>query len=418
MIKALDGGTMTGRAAITILLALITISGTLAGCFAEDESNKSDINADFTFSPSTNIQEKETITFDASPSVPSDGTLTYRWDFDGDGDSETTGRTATWSYTIAGTYNVTLTATDGNMEDKETKVLTVIGADAAVPSADPGTDWAEMDCDDEDGPNPSSKERYLIYICEDKGDSDREVSATTTVFLDAGESTAGGEAYLTEYSWDLDATTDSDGDGDSENDPDASGETFDWSNVAPGEYELALTVTNSEGVSDSETFKVFVNYVGIWKDFNQPANTTNGPGETWFEYTVIYDDETENTIVRAEFWLTYPKEDGDWIAGSGDNKLDIYVFNETDEEVFNTSSYPQGEDDTAGLRSKGDCSEDNDCLQVSISRSNMREDRYQDGDWTVKIHNEKLHDTQVVEFRILLTYKQIRQIKRYLEVHF
>jgi len=30
---------------------------------------------------------------------------------------------------------------------------------------------------------------------------------------------------------------------------------------------------------------------------------------------------------------------------------------------------------------------------------------FDDGDWTVKIYNERYNDVQVVEFRILLTYK-------------
>ena len=408
MMSGVGREVMAARFVTTSLLCLVLMTSGLAGCFADEDNQSNNLDANFSFSPDKNIKVDDDIEFNASESLPQDGTLTYRWDFNGDGAVDDTGKTATWSYSIDGSYNVTLTITDGIKESQKTEQLTILGADAAVPTADAGTDWAEEDCDGEDGSNPTNgqiSERYLIYICEDKGDEDRTISATTNVNLDASSSTAGGESYLTQWSWDLDAMTDSDGDGIADNDDEANGQTFEWKNIAPGEYILSLTVTNSEGLNDSMTFKVFVNYVGIWKDFNQDgsqaAGSSGSPGETWFEYNVIYDDEVGNTIVRAEYWLTYPKKDDDWVTSGGDNNnntLDIYIFNESGDEVWNTSAPTTN-------RSAGDCSEDNDCMQVSISRSQMRPDRKGDGEWTVKIHNDRYNDTQVVEFRILLTYK-------------
>jgi len=406
MLRTVSRQLMPRRVVATLLISLFTITSALAGCFADDDDGGGTLLADFSYDPSANIKVSDSVSFNASVSLPQDGTLTYRWDFNGDGSVDDTGRTASWSYPIEGNYNVILTVTDGIKDDQITKQLMVLGADAAVPTADPGTNWAEDDCDGDDGANPSNGyDRYLIYICEDKDETDNEVDATTNILLDSSSSIAGGgEAYLTQWSWDLDTMTDSDEDGISDNDDDASDETFQWTGIAPGEYELLLRVYNSEGFNDSMKFKVYVNYVGIWKDFEQPASqTTNNneqPGETWFEYTVVYDDEVGNTIVRAEFWLTYPQRDGDhvWAVNDSDrNKLDIYIFNESDDEVWNTSATEQ--------RTAGECSEDDDCLQTSISRSQMRDDRFNDGEWTVKIHNDRYTDVQVVEFRILLTYK-------------
>jgi len=409
MIEVPSRQLMTRPAVATLLLSLLTITSSMAGCFADDDDGSVTLRADFSYEPSTNIKVGDSVFFNASASLPQDGTLTYRWNFNGDGSVDDTGRTATWSYPLEGSYSVILTVTDGNRDDQVTKQLTVLGADAAVPTADPGTTWAEDDCDGDDGANPSNNnDRYLIYICEDKDSTDNEVDATTNILLDSSASTAGGEqAYLTQWSWDLDTKTDSDEDGIADNDDDASGETFEWTGIAPGEYELLLRVFNNEGFNDSMKFKVYVNYVGIWKDFNQPGSTSttgNGqPGETWFEYTVVYDDDAGNTIVRAEFWLTYPIQDSDWVVGGDSeqnrNKLDIYIFNESDDEVWNTSAIPDEQ------RTAGECSEDDYCLQTSISRSQMRDDRYNDGEWTVKIHNDRYNDVQVVEFRILLTYK-------------
>jgi len=70
--------------------------------------------ANFTYSPERPIAN-QTITFDASSSYDPDGTIvSYEWDF-GDGSEETTtSPTIQHSYSIAGTYTVTLTVTDND----------------------------------------------------------------------------------------------------------------------------------------------------------------------------------------------------------------------------------------------------------------------------------------------------------------
>lgn len=396
------------RHSTSLLLVILFVSASFAGCLFDDSDDKqADLSAVFNYSPSTNIQEGQTITFNATGSLPDDGTLTYRWDFDGDAAVDDTGRTATWSYSVAGDYVVTLTVTDGGGDDQLSKTITILGADIAVPTADAGNEWPEENCDGEDAPSQQSMDKYLVIICENKEINDRSIEATVTINLDASGSTPGADsAYLTNWIWDLNTKDDSDGDGTLDNDEDASGETFQWTGIEPGEYELALMVTNSDGISDSVTFKVYVSYVGTWEDFEQPGNTSAGssgsPGETWFDFTVTYDSDSGNTIRRAEWWITYPKEDSDWVVGGGSdqnrNRLEIYVFNETDDEVTNTSGVQlEG-------RTYGDCSEENDCIEWSVSGSRMRSE-FGDGPWTAKIHNDRLNDVQVVQFRIFLTYK-------------
>ena len=64
------------------------------------------------------------------------------------------------------------------------------------------------------------------------------------VMLDATDSDAGSEdQYITDYHWDLDLLVDSDGDGNTENDADLTGESVEWKDVAPGEYQINLSVT-------------------------------------------------------------------------------------------------------------------------------------------------------------------------------
>ncbi len=63
-----------------------------------------------------NVTARSTVSFDASASTDDIGIGSYSWDFDASNGitSEATGKTATKTYTTAGTYTVTLTITDSN----------------------------------------------------------------------------------------------------------------------------------------------------------------------------------------------------------------------------------------------------------------------------------------------------------------
>ncbi|MFC6963054.1 PKD domain-containing protein [Halocatena marina] len=68
--------------------------------------------ASFTTSPASPAPEQQ-VSFDASGSSDADGLVnSYEWDFTSDGTTDTTGQTATHTYTTAGDYLVTLTVTD------------------------------------------------------------------------------------------------------------------------------------------------------------------------------------------------------------------------------------------------------------------------------------------------------------------
>jgi hypothetical protein len=106
--------------------------------------------------------------------------------------------------------------------------------------------------------------------------------------------------------------------------------------------------------------------------------------------------------------LTYPKTDGDCTnafpgATNCRAKLDIYAFNEEDEEASNTS------DTGLDQRTDGtDCDEDeNDCVFLTLSSYMFTdtESTYDDGEWTMQIRNEKINDLQVESFIIRLHYK-------------
>lgn len=97
--------------------------GTTTVQFTVAASNQAPVAA-FTFSPNSNLQTNQAISFDASTSTDDNGISSYAWDF---GDSQTaSGQTTSHTYTTAGTFTVTLTVTDaGGLTNTTTQSLTV-----------------------------------------------------------------------------------------------------------------------------------------------------------------------------------------------------------------------------------------------------------------------------------------------------
>lgn len=388
-----------------LLMAVLFISASLAGCFSSEETATSQVEAIFDYDPDKNIRVGMDIDFDGGASLPTGASLTYKWDFDSDGSYDETGRTTTWAYPDAGTYEVTLTVSDGSSSSSQSRSIKVIDADAAEPIADAGSFSQASDCD---GDSTSSGNYYLIYICEmDKSTSSKSILATTTVSLDGSNSDAGSsDEYISEWEWDLDLQRDEDGDGDPKNDADLTGEFVDWKEVIPGEYKIALTVTNGVGLSSIDETVVYVNYAGKWKDFAIGGNTSNNAVDIDFTFQVSQDIDSSNTIRRAAGELVYLKEDPDCtdiVPGEGSNcraKLDLFGFNSTDEEAGNTSAI--GVDQ----RSSGDCDSDTDCVWLQFTGSyHFSESQWKDGEWTLTVRNEMVNDLEIESLTIRLIYK-------------
>ena len=386
-----------------ILMALLFISASLAGCMSDDEASSSAVEAIFDYDPAKNIRTGMDIDFDGGASLPSGASLTYKWDFDSDGAYDDTGRTVTWSYPDAGSYEVKLTVSDGTNSNSQSRTVKVIDADAVDPTADAGSDSPMSDCD---GDSVNSGSYYLTYICEmDKSTSSKNLLATTTVNLDGSNSDGGSsDEYISSWDWDLDLERDEDGDGDSKNDADLTGETVEWKEVLAGEYKIALTVTNGAGLSNTDEVTVYVNYVAKWNDFAIGGNNSGNPIDIDFSFPASQDLDSGNTIRRAVGELVYLKEDGDCTNVPGANncraKLDLYGFNSTDEEAGNTSA--MGLDQ----RQSGDCDSDTDCVWLQFTGSyHFSESQWKDGEWTMTLRNEKVNDLEVESLIIRLIYK-------------
>jgi PKD repeat protein len=392
-----------------IFMVLMLVSASLAGCLSSEEEETSQLEAIFDFEPDNNIRTGMEIEFDAGASLPASGGLTYKWDFESDGAYDETGRTTTWSYSTAGSYEVTLTISDGTDSASQSRTLKVIDADAQEPLADPGSYSPNTDCH---GDAPSTGNFYLVYICEmDRSMSSKSILAKTSVTLDASESEPCDDPnepcddYISEWAWDLNLQKDEDGDGDLENDEDMVGETVELKDLVPGEYRIALTVTNGAGLTHTEKVIVYVNYVGKWNDFSIGGNTSGTAEDIDFMFPSTYDEESGNTISRVEGELVYPKEDDDCqdvVWGDENNcraKIDLYGFNSTDETVQSTNATP------VESRSSSGCDDDNDCITLYLSSYYFTESQYKDGDWTMTIRNEMVNDLNIDSFTITLKYK-------------
>ena len=390
------------------LLVVLLLTSSLAGCLGGSDEQSGELEAVFTFTPAENIREGQTVNFDGSSSITY-GSVTYKWDFEADGSVDKTGKTVTWVYATAGNYEVILSISDGIRTVSQTRAINVVAATAQPPTADTGSFSSNDNCD---GDSTSEGNYYLFYICEYDKDatssSGRKISATTTAELDGSESTAAVDDYIAKWEWDINLKFDADGDGDMKNDPDFTGETFAWTELAPGEYKIQLTVTAGGGMTDTDTTTVYVNYVGKWSEFEMAPNETqqSEPEDLDFEITVTYDTDIGNTIRKAQTELIYPQQDGDCFGGDTvcRNQLDLYGFNSSnrdskDEDSQNTSS--EGLDN----RQAGDCPSEMDCIWLSLTGYTFSENEDKDGQWTISIRNENVRDIAVESLVIRLVYK-------------
>ena len=200
-----------------LMVGLLVCSTFVAGCTGALE---------FTVDPRANlnayplqIQEGETVTFDARDSEPIEGVITeYLWDF-GDGQtSETTTGFTSHRYSTFGMFIVELTVVnDQGGKDRATATISVNGA-------------------------PQLNLTYPETIR--SGDS---------VLLDASKS-FDPEGDNLQFAWDLNWGDDSDDDGDARNDVDASTPTVLLPTNRSGTAQGSLTITDSAESSVTELF--------------------------------------------------------------------------------------------------------------------------------------------------------------------
>jgi hypothetical protein len=77
--------------------------------------------------------------------------------------------------------------------------------------------------------------------------------------------------------------------------------------------------------------------------------------------------------------------------------MDLYFYNETDEEVRNSNTYSDEQ------QTDSDCADDNYCLTMTSSTGDFRS--HLDGRWMVQVFNTKQQDAEIIEVQIILKYK-------------
>ena len=229
------------------------------------------------------------IQFDAeSSSLPGGEITQYEWDFDEDGDIESSGETATYTYNTSGEFNVTLTVTAASgATDTITKTVTSTGANTAPTAAFTYS--------------PSTPE---------VGD---------TVRFDANQS-SDPDGTIANFNWDLN------GDGSNE----AAGVTTTQTYEEPGIYNVTLRVTDNGDKTASITQSVRVtessgpgDVTGTGNKAKDPDNDgvyedINGDGEVdVFDVQALYSNLDTDTVQN------YPEAFN--FAGD-DNPTEVTIF--------------------------------------------------------------------------------------------
>ena len=227
----------------------VTVTNTAPTLTTADVTPRSGTTNDTTFTYTATATDPAGAAGAADP-------LTYAWDFDGNGTTDTTtplvGAT-THTFATAGTYTGTVTVTDGDGGTTTTN-LPQVSVGGHLPTANAGTD--------------------------------RSVGEGTTVVLNGSASTSNDAGQsLTQYRWDYD---------DNGGTPDCTGTTpTSCSYVAgdgPASRTVALTVVDPDGTSPKDTLTVTVTNTAptlTTADVTPRSGTTN---DTTFTYTATATD--------------------------------------------------------------------------------------------------------------------------------
>jgi plastocyanin len=132
--KGLRGNrSVWSRTALTALLAILALPA-LAGTASAQQG----FRASFTYSPAAPTAD-EPITFRSTSTTTANAVIvSEHWDFTGDGQLDSSGPSATYTFTSAGTHRVSLTVTDSRRRSETTsRLVTVASASAPAPAPAP-----------------------------------------------------------------------------------------------------------------------------------------------------------------------------------------------------------------------------------------------------------------------------------------
>ncbi len=234
--------------------------------------------ASFTYS-----KDEQTITFDASGSSDPDGTIvSYGWQF-GDG-STGTGVNPSHSYSSDGTYTVTLTVTDNDgLTDTQTRSITISS------SAEPDS-------------TPTDEEEPIASFTISKDGQTATFDASTSNDLDGS---------IVNYAWQFgDGTT-------------GTGVNPSHSYSSDGTYIVTLTVTDNDGLIDTQTESVTVSSSAEPEpDVTSPVADAGDDMKVKTGSIVTFDGSACSDDVGI---VNYEWDFGDGITGTGKTPTHTYT---------------------------------------------------------------------------------------------
>ena len=222
----------TSRRPLTVLVIVTMLLPMLAGCTGLGGPPEPNARVE---SDRSNINEGESVNFDARASTSPESTIIteYRWDFGDGSKAETVQGYTSHTFADAGLYEISVTVVnDLDGDDTATTLLTVNGfpkISLSMPTAIRTGDIVTMDA---------------------SASSDPENGELTTV-------------------WDMDWNVDSDNDGDATNDNDAMGAVHRFTPFESGNYTGSVTVTDESEASASRMWNLTVlprTYQVIWEE--------------------------------------------------------------------------------------------------------------------------------------------------------
>ncbi len=186
----------------------------------------------------------EVVTFDAMSSFDFDGEIvSYAWDVDGDGQTDSTDAITTYTFTAAGHVDVQLTVID-NSGSSDTKAVGVDVSEAAavgVPAVAPVTGTIRPPVADFSYDPVSPVVGQIV-----------DFDAATSVDFDGS---------IARFAWDFNA----------DGEPDTEGVTAQWVFTTSGMHDVALTVTDQAGMSDTIVYTLEIGPLATAPSATSPA---------------------------------------------------------------------------------------------------------------------------------------------------
>lgn len=326
---------------LSLLVTCLMLTLVIAGCLDEEEDNKPPVAKASIDGKAEDLDKGRLYTFNAKGSSDPDGDqLTFTWDFDdSDGaidDANRKGKTVTWTFYEVGEYTITLTVSDGALEDTDQLEVNVIKP--------PGILKADLTTADD-------TRRVL----------NRDQEAEIELDGSGSENTEGGKEGITKYEWDLsyDFVTGF------EVDKDTKQEETCTHDFPSGRYYTALRITNTSDHTHVSGLLL------LEFNFNSSESGIIDNDNTPQDY-----DLPVNTLgvalIRIE--LRYD-------AGSAhDNDLDLYLYNETREEVASNATHDTGDRQQSNLI---------ELYRNDPDDNQWFDDEWELGDWTVRVEHQR-----------------------------